>query len=144
MYSAIGNASQSGSGIVSTSRCRSDNPLVTTRSPVRNAMPFTSDSGRRSPVGAQQLDEGLLALAQHHDVERAGGQHVLGHGGAVLATQHEQACGNFSRIVRATRCVSGHSVLNMHVTAITRLSGWIRPTISSGVSPCTMKSDRSG
>ena len=108
-------------------------------------MPFTSRSGRPALVGAQQLDERLLPLAQHDHVEGAGAQHVLGHGGAVLAAQHQERVGETSRgSAWATRLVSGHSVLNMHVIPITRLSGWIRPTISSKVSPWTMKSGRSG
>ena len=40
--------------------------------------------------------------------------------------------------------VSGHSVLNMQLIPMTRLSGWIRAAISSNVSPWIMKSARSG
>jgi hypothetical protein len=44
-------------------------------------------AGRPRP---QQLDEGVLALAQDDHVEGAGHQHVVGDRGAVLATQHEE------------------------------------------------------
>ncbi len=144
MYSVMGNASQSGSGMASTSRRRSDNPLATTRSPLRKAMPFTSDSGRpcrcarssstkvSSPSPSTTTSNGLVAST------------CSGTAVPCSPPSTRRASGNFSRIVRATRWVSGHKVLNMHVIPMTRLSGWIRPTISSGVSPCTMKSARSG
>ena len=46
-------------------------------------------------VRAQQLDERLFPLAEHHHVEGARAQHVVGHRGAVLAAQHHQRVGKF-------------------------------------------------
>ena len=144
MYSVMGNASQSGNGMASTSRFRSDSPLVTGRPSRRNAMPFTSDSGR--PCSWARSSSTNVSSPSPSTTTSKGLVPSTCSGTAVPCSppSTRSASGKPLRIAWATRLVSGHNVLNMHVIPITRLSGGIRPTISSKVSPWTMKSGRSG
>ena len=130
--------------MASTSRRRSDNPLATTRSPLRKAMPFTSDSGRpcrcarssstkvSSPSPSTTTSNGLVAST------------CSGTAVPCSPPSTSSARGKRARMASATRWVSGQSVLNMQETPMTSASAGMRRTVSSTVSPCIMKSLRSG